>query len=564
MNETPWPETTIFLGAGATAKLGLPSTAESGKVFSILGKIDGLPSSGTLRKRISDTGCFKGVEDELCDLLCWLGDDLNSELGEFSAQEEAALARQFPDLDEKERRAQAIFLREQYDWRCLKRVIQVCPGNHDQYDSFQNNLLNLLDLHIQANKGFIVSSKESGENLKDSFIPAYRLRFARQMMLLLSIIMYMTAWKQAVQNKPNLKPYIQFFDILAELMGEEGRRFSKKFKTNDRNFYLFSCAFISTNYDPGLMWLLMNSHEKANRKPPRVGDPPVPMKLFLDFECMTSGRHGKNTSIWHSVNESVTQRLNDPEHQCDRRFRIGKFYLPHGCFAWRDCPNCGHVTSFQPGKWSPYSPDIYPPTIIKGINPELSAFATKKEKEAYKAGQYDAVQCSYCGQMTYMRDTPLILQTSFKGAHPFYIEGIQTDMRVCLENTRHIVLLGYSLPPDDIIYKSMLAARKNRGKSIYCSVVVGHKGEKRWISGSELKEYLQKYKHFNSYGGPTIEIAVGIFGEENVRAFTGGIPAVFGEPVQRQKILELLYPTDVGVECFFDGGVKRGKTGSSV
>ena len=64
--------------------------------------------------------------------------------------------------------------------------------------------------------------------------------------------------------------------------------------------------------------------------------------------------------------------------------------------------------------------------------------------------------------MTYMRDTPLILQSSFKGNHPSYLEEIQRDMRVCLENTKHVVLLGYSLPADDVIYRAMLSARRAR------------------------------------------------------------------------------------------------------
>ncbi len=135
-------------------------------------------------------------------------------------------------------------------------------------------------------------------------------------------------------------------------------------------------------------------------------------------------------------------------------------------------------------------------------------------------------------------------------------------MRVCLENTRHIVLLGYSLPPDDEIYRAMLATRKSRSKSkVYCSMVVGLKGPKHWLTGADLEKHVTDYDYKSDkadYGVDTIKAAWDIFGKEHVRAFTGGIPLVFGSPEpSRENILNLLYPVNVGIDEFTSNGVIR-------
>ena len=131
------------------------------------------------------------------------------------------------------------------------------------------------------------------------------------------------------------------------------------------------------------------------------------------------------------------------------------------------------------------------------------------EEDARKRGQHDAVQCSYCGEMTYMRDTPLILQSSFKGNHPCCLEEIHRVMRVCLEHTKHVVLLGYSLPADDVIYRAMLSARRARTQTqVYCSVVVGTKGPDEWLTGDALRQFVEANRHDNDFGAETIQAAV--------------------------------------------------------
>jgi len=120
----------------------------------------------------------------------------------------------------------------------------------------------------------------------------------------------------------------------------------------------------------------------------------------------------------------------------------------------------------------------------------------------------------------------MIMQSSYKGRHPHYIEEIQRDLKVCLENTKHIILMGYSLPQDDVTWRSILAARKNRepSNSVKCTVIVGHGGPDKWLYKEELDKYLDKV---GNSGFATIQSAKEIFELDNIRAYTHGIPQVW-------------------------------------
>jgi hypothetical protein len=131
-------------------------------------------------------------------------------------------------------------------------------------------------------------------------------------------------------------------------------------------------------------------------------------------------------------------------------------------------------------------------------------------------------------------------------------------MRVCLENTKHVVLLGYSLPQDDVIYRAMLSACRARSRTpVYCSVVVGTKGPDGWLTGDAMMQFVDANRHDNDFGADTIQAAVDIFGPLRVRAYTAGIPRVFGLPPCRERILDLLYPVGVEIDCFTPNGVCR-------
>ncbi len=539
----------------------MPVTADQGKALAVLGHAGSGKDDKPLHERLAEANVFDGIHDHVADLLVALGDDPKSHPAEPTAKEKQAAAHLFPSLDDQSRSRLVFSLRGQYDWDCLRQVIRICPTT-ENYSNFLRDLFNILDMHILAGKGFHVPPNGDSADEEVTFLTPSRLPAARNALAMLVGLMFHAAWRRSRTDKTQeLETYARFCDVLAQLMQEEGLRFAGPHEIDSRQFYLFSYAVISLNFDPILPWLRFNSHKDLNEAgPPYVGTPTAPMKLFHDHGHVLALRpvnRKRGTEIWYPFTEAAAQRLNDREHVVDRRVRLGKVYMPHGCLCWRDCPNCGRVTICLGDEWRRDSETLLPPCVIAipGVSHDGRS---DREKAACERGHHDAVQCSYCGEMTYMRDTPLILQSSFKGIHPSYLEEIQRDMRVCLENTKHVVLLGYSLPADDVIYRAMLSARRARSRTpVYCSVVVGTTGTDRWIRDSEIGKYQEEHKDDPASGAETIQAAIDIVGEDRVRAYTSGIPQVFGTPPSRERILNLLYPVDVGIDSFRSNGVCR-------
>lgn len=564
--EPIWPETTILWGAGATASLGLPSTLTLGEIIWKLAQDD-----ENIEDRFKKTNFFSKVyANDISDLLVALGDSLTSVLDVITNEELLASKRLFKDMDEKDLRNRIISHRQNYDWDALKRIIQISPTQEGK-GSFLNDLFNIIDMHIQSGQALHVKKiGHSGRYLLQN----YRLKPARNcLVMLINLLMFCAYHKMLEESPGKLKPYIEFAQALASLMEKEGLRFADvPHSFEKREFYLFSYAVISMNFDPVLLWLLFNAHkEQNNSNPPHLGEPCRPLKLFHDMGHFMGvrriGEKDKTPAVWYPINEAVVQRLNDPEHTCGRIVRVGKFYFPHGCCCWRECPGCGKLTANFGDKWGNYSKSLFSSTLIPSMKKNTPR--SKEESDDLKKGIPDAIQCAHCGVITEVEHIPMIMQSSFKGFHTSFIEEIQRDLKVCLEKTKHIVLMGYSLPQDDVIWRAILATRKlcDDNDKTYCSVVVGFKGEKRWLYDPEILDYVKRHKKEENnfeYGIPTIEAAQNIFGKERVRVFAGGIPEVWGTGSEvTHKVSEILYPPNIGIDCFTKDGVCRTGDNSS-
>lgn len=318
----------------------------------------------------------------------------------------------------------------------------------------------------------------------------------------------------------------------------------------NRSFYLFSYALISMNWEPMLLWLLFMAHYDANKNnPPYIGNTSQTLKLFHYVEIFIDvcqiGTKPLTPRVWYPFNETVVQRLNDSEHVTSRLVRVGKFYFPHGSLSWRQCPNCGKLTMHLGDSWDDLPENLFPPTILESLSFGHKP-RSKEESEAwYKEGRFDVLQCSFCGATTELTNTPTIMQTSFKGNNDSFITDIHRDMHVALEKTKHIILFGYSLPSDDFIYQSMLAARQNHQDKPYCSIVNGYQGPSKWLYDKEIGEYIKTEKGKEVY--EVVLSARGLFGYKNVRLYAGGIPNVFtnNHVFSKRKTEELLhYPKD--------------------
>jgi hypothetical protein len=173
---------------------------------------------------------------------------------------------------------------------------------------------------------------------------------------------------------------------------------------------------------------------------------------------------------------------------------------------------------------------------------------TKKEEKWKSELRFDSLECVSCGAETRACDASMIMQTMIKGMPTSFLDEVQRESRVLLRKARHVVLFGYQLPPDDILWQEIFSEairyRKDSENEAYCTVVVGHMGEKRWLCGEEMMEYVKKYRFTEEAIGRGVKAivnAVAIFGKERVRAWCGGIPQVFGEG-NENDVKEILFP----------------------
>ena len=438
-----------------------------------------------------------------------------------------------PSAGDDEIRNRIATLRTLYDWPALKAVIDVCPGA--QGGNFQLiDLFNVLDMHGQSGHGFRV---EEGK-----FLTPQRVLGARNALKMLLHTMFYIDWQYGREaNRSDLGHHYDFAKALGRRMQRQGLKLAgRHIPFDSRKFYMGEVSFASLNYDPIALWCQFVANRDLNTCAgvPHVGCPASKLQIFHDLGHFVAGprvkgwdpkRKGRDPETpWHPMNETSAQRLNDPDHRSGDRIRISKFLFPHGCLWWRECPDCGKLSSYMGDAWEWDSPTLIPPPPLKAFVRDVE-FCPRfdKEREDWDKGKVDARACVHCQTLTYAHHTQTIMQSSFKAPPPPFLDEIKRDLRVAVQNAKHIVLMGYSLPPDDVDYRAFFAARRRRGpgNTVKCSVVVGRDNGSQWFGPSEWPAMLS---HMGEKPPrTTLEAASDLFGKENVRFYGGGVPDVF-------------------------------------
>ena len=551
--------TVIFWGAGATAAIGMQTTVEQAEALRKLAF--GRERRNPLAQRIREALAGKAEEpwtSALHDLLTILGDGDETEeaASAFTVTQDQmqAMRRNWQDgADDDEIRNRIVALRTWYDWPALKAVINVCPGVQEDSDGFQlNDLFNVLDTHGQSGHGF---RAQEGE-----FLTPQRVLGARNALKMLLQTMLYIGWHYGREaNREVLERHYDFAVALGQRMQRQGLELAERSTRFDsRHFYMGDVSFVSLNYDPIALWCQFVANRNLNKSAnvPHIGYPASKLQIFHDLGHFVGGsrvedKEDLDDTPWHPMNETAAQRLNDPDHRSGDRIRISKFLFPHGCLWWRECPDCGKLSSYMGDAWEWDSPTLIPPPPLKAFVRDVTfRHRFPEEREAWDAGEIDARACVHCQTLTYAHHTQTIMQSSFKEPPPPFLDEIKRDLRVAVQNAGHIVLMGYSLPPDDVDYRAFFAARRrqdseNPENPVKCSVVVGRGNGHHWRGPSEWPAMLRDMDE----GKPprtTLEAARDLFGERNVRFYGGGIPNVFldGGGVTASAVDKLLTWTD--------------------
>ncbi|MEY8000985.1 hypothetical protein AB8U03_12445 [Clostridium sp. Mt-5] len=500
MSEKYWPETVILWGAGATKSLGLHATNE---LMQLILKIS---------KR--DFSFLNGKDEKLAN-----------------AFEKLIME----DLTKDSKMSKI------YDLKALEAII----NTNTKFN--MHELFTMLDQLIDNNMGFNAFSHG-----KTQFLRVERVQAAKRCLIL--IIEEMERF--SIQNTPGyadrekMEPYYQFAKILVDLMIEEAQAFENRgYRRDTRRFYLYSYAIISFNWDPIILWNLFNANKEKNEKPIRLKDG-LKLQLYDDFGTQISSAqlNDDESGIWYVTDEPQCKSINDYNYP-SRIMRIGKILFPHGMFGSRVCPECGKSIISFAKRWDRLSTEVFGPSILKTLQKNWK-YTTEKEK-IYKRG---AIECPYCGQITYPYDMTLIIQSLSREKSVPTLEELKTEMGLLMKNAKHIIFAGYSLPLDDIMVKTffMSSISGNDKDKLKCTVVNyddGYRGS-GWLKGDKIVEYIKRSK--NNSVAECIKNICDIFPLKNIRINLNGIPEIFMEDgkCSRRKTVDLLYPEEYFKEGF--------------
>ncbi len=524
--------TVIFWGAGATASLGFRTTDQQASALQALASTQESPLAQRVEKALGEKVKEPWIS-AFRDLLIILGDDDGSMAGKDDAayvmphHVDVMRAHWRRGAREDELRNRIVGLRTLYDWPALKLAIEVCPTQQGT-DSFRlNDLFNVLDMHGQSGHGF---RAKDGEFLT----PQQVLGARNALKMLLQAILYIDWHCGREAEREGLELHYDFAVALGRRMQRRGLDLVGQFPFDDRRFYMGDVGFACFNWDPIALWcqFVANRNLNRSRSVPHVGSPACKLQVYHDLGHFVAGRRVKNKgprgsdTPWHPMNESSALRLNDADHGSSDRIRISKFLLPHGCLWWRECPNCGKLSSYMGDAWEWDSPTLIPPPPFKAfVRDEMFDRRRPEECKAWDEGAVDARACVHCETLTYAHHTQTVMQSSFKSPPPPFLDEIKRDLRVAVQEADHIVLMGYTLPPDDVDYRAFLAARRRRTGDVRCSVVVGKDCGRQWFGPSAWPAMLERMPD-GLAPRTTLEAARDLFGEDNVRFYGGGIPNV--------------------------------------
>ena len=461
-----------------------------------------------------------------------------------------------PDVDELRRRIEELCVL--YDWPALVATINICPrrtptaetGGAEAAGFPISDLFNVLDLHQQSGHGFRVRG--------GTFLTPQRVIGARNALrLLLQVVQYVD-WHSRARTHADLQHHYDFAVALGKRMQEQGRHIASESDgadLDDEPFVVGPVSFVSLNWDAIGLWVQFVANRDLNRSPavPYVGSPARRLQVFHDLGHFVPGprvnKSHRGSKVWQPMNASSARQLNDLDHGSDVRVRVSKYLFPHGTMWWRECPNCGQLSSYGGDEWDLRSSTVFPPPPLRAFAQGID-FASwlehdrakeRTEREAWDRGEVDARACVHCETLTYAHHAPLVMQSNFKTPPPSFIEEIQREMRVVVQDAAHIVLMGYSLPPDDVTYRAFLAARRRREVDalVRCSVVDKVEGcEGRWLYGEEI-DALERRQGKLPEG---VAASRALFDKENVRLFGAGVPQVFmdGDRVTDRAVEHLL------------------------
>ena len=335
----------------------------------------------------------------------------------------------------------------------LCRLYRIVAERFERKDYGINDVFNLIDTALYLKTG-LYSNEEKIECIE-------LLRAKRD---LVSCIFEEFKNRIATIDDCVYKKYADFYYQLAK------RELNKKIKSDEemgkREFFIADYSIINFNWDLCSLFPIIESNRILNHENDRYINKEVlpQLRMYTDFnyECAST----LNDLPWYPFTEPAAAIANSDKHMGKRRVVLLKAFYPHGLMNSFKCPKCARHSLYLGSQLE-----------IKEVSKSIDY---SKDKPLYK--------CPNCGAEISAKDFNALVQSNFKERNSF-LEETRIKMFCELESAEKLVFIGYSMPQDDVDYRTFFKSLNNV-KEVY--VVLYDKnshGFKRISRGDDLRVY---------------------------------------------------------------------------
>ena len=370
----------------------------------------------------------------------------------------------------------------------IKKLNEYVNSFFEKHSFTMQNLFESLDAQIYDCKTLMSGNKYF--TAQDAFI------MRRGMLVLLQSIfsdVISTAQEGNVSQK-----YVDFFKIAAVgILEDKIHQIQSGMDITTKDFMFSDISYISTNWDVSFLWSMFIAHMELNDQNGCwccYKGKNTKLKIFNDFSTYMAAKYidgNDDKKLWYPYSAPVATRVNDADHIADRIVTLIRTYLPHGQTNWLECPVCKKLNMYLGDEWNLNSPTL-----------------------AMQNPQSKSYKCLHCGNDNLTTADASMLMQSLHKVKPPYIQEIQTDMKLRIQQADTIIFVGYSLPQDDIEYRTIFT--QSGKKKIYVVLYEENAGTE-WYKASEIKANKQDNKD-------TIKRFTDLFGEKNVKVTFAGFP----------------------------------------
>ena len=232
------------------------------------------------------------------------------------------------------------------------------------------------------------------------------------------------------------KQYVEFYYQLAKR--ELNNKFNGNVKMYEREFFIADYSIINFNWDLCSLFPIIAANQRINHENDRyINIDGLPqLRMYTDFNYESASL--MDGTSWYPFTESSAVVANSDEHNGKRRVVLLKAFYPHGLMNSFKCPKCARHSLYLGKQFE-----------IKEV---CKSIDYSKDKPLYK--------CMSCGTEISAKDFNVLVQSNFKERNSF-LEETRIKMFCELESAERLVFIGYSMPQDDIDYRTFFKSLNN-------------------------------------------------------------------------------------------------------